>query len=110
VEALYVIIDPLISVNQVEVNALALKAGLPTMHGLPEYVRSGGLMSYGASFEDLFAGAADYVDKILRGAKPGDLPVAQPTKFHLVINMKTATALGLTVPYTLLAAADELIE
>jgi putative ABC transport system substrate-binding protein len=110
VEALYVIIDPLISVNQAQINMLALKAGLPTMHGLPDYVRSGGLMSYGASFEDLFAGAADYVDKILRGAKPGDLPVAQPTKFHLVINMKTATALGLTVPYTLLAAADELIE
>ena len=109
-EALYVIIDPLISLNQAQFNMLALKAGLPTMHGLPEYVRSGGLMSYGASFEDLFAGAADYVDKILRGAKPGDLPVQEPTRFHLVINLKTANALGLTFPIALLSAADEVIE
>jgi putative ABC transport system substrate-binding protein len=102
-----VIIDPLISVNQVELNRLALEAGFPTMHGLPEYVRSGGLMSYGASLEDLFAGAADYVDKILRGAKPGDLPVQEPTRFHLVVNQKTANALGLTFPIPPLSGADE---
>jgi putative tryptophan/tyrosine transport system substrate-binding protein len=109
-EALYVLTDPLVAVNQIEINTLALDARLPTMHALREYVVSGGLMSYGANFPDLFRRAGDYVDKILRGAKPADLPVEQPTKFDLIVNMKTAKALGLTLPATLLAGADEVIE
>jgi putative tryptophan/tyrosine transport system substrate-binding protein len=109
-EALYVLTDPLVAVNQIEINTLALDAQLPTMHGLREYVVSGGLISYGANFPDLFRRAADYVDKILRGTKPADLPVEQPTKFDLIVSMKTARALGLTLPATLLASADEVIE
>jgi putative ABC transport system substrate-binding protein len=109
-EALYVLTDPLVAVNQIEINTLALDARLPTMHALREYVVSGGLMSYGANFPDLFRRAGDYVDRILRGAKPADLPVEQPTKFDLIVNMKTAKALGLTLPATLLAGADEVIE
>jgi putative tryptophan/tyrosine transport system substrate-binding protein len=110
VEALYVIIDPFISVSQRQINTLALEAQLPTMHGLREYVVSGGLASYGASFEDLFRRAGDYVDKILRGAKPADLPVEQPTKFDLVINLATARVLGLTVPQAVLVSATEVID
>ena len=109
-EALYVAIDPLVNTNRIRINTLALAARLPTMHGSREYVEAGGLMSYGPNFPDLFRRAADYVDKILRGAKPADLPVEQPTKFELVINLKTAKALGLDVPPTLLARADEVIE
>jgi putative tryptophan/tyrosine transport system substrate-binding protein len=109
-EALYVITDPLVAINQLQINASALEIGLPTMHALREYVASGGLMSYGANFPDLFRRAGDYVDKILRGTKPADLPVEQPTKFDLVVNLKTAKALRLTMPPTILAEADEVIE
>jgi putative ABC transport system substrate-binding protein len=109
-DALYVVIDPLINTNRVRINALALGARMPTIQGIREYVEAGGLMSYGPSFSDLYRRAADYVDKILRGAKPGDLPVEQPTKFELIINLKTAKALGLEISPTLLARADEVIE
>ena len=103
-EALYVVADPLVNTNRVRINTLALAARLPTMYDSREYVEAGGLMSYGPNFPDLFRRAGDYVDKILRGAKPADLPVEQPTKFDLVINLTTAKALGLTVPPSLLAA------
>jgi putative ABC transport system substrate-binding protein len=109
-EALYVPADPLVIANQIRINTLALGMRLPTMHGLREYVEAGGLMSYGPNFPDLFRRAADFVDKILRGVKPSDIPVEQPTKFELVINLITAKALGLEIPPTLLARADEVIE
>jgi putative tryptophan/tyrosine transport system substrate-binding protein len=109
-QALYVAPDPLVITNQIRINTLALGARLPTMHGLREYVEAGGLMSYGANFPDMFRRAAEYADKILRGAKPADLPVEQPTKLDLVINLITAKGLGLEVPPTLLARADEVIE
>jgi putative ABC transport system substrate-binding protein len=80
------------------------------MHGYREYVEAGGLMSYGANLPDLYRRSADYVDKILRGAKPGDIPVEQPTKFDFIINLTTAKALGISVPLTLQASANELIE
>ena len=110
VDALYVVGDALVITHRVRINTLALIARLPTIYFVREYVESGGLMSYGPNFPDLFRRAADMVDKILRGAKPGDLPVEQPTKFDLVINLTTAKALGLEVPPTLLARADEVIE
>ena len=110
VDALYVCADPLISTNHVRLNALALAAQLPTMHGAKYYVEGGGLMSYGPNYGDMFRRAGDYVDKTLRGTKPGDLPIEQPTKFELVISLKTAKALGITVPPSILATADEVIE
>jgi len=110
VQALYVVTDTFAYVQRVRIHTVTLAAQLPTMHGFREYVEAGGLMSYGASFPDLWRRAAVYVDKILRGAKPADLPVEQPTKFDLVINLITAKALGLTVPPSLLARADEVIE
>jgi putative ABC transport system substrate-binding protein len=109
-DALYVCIDPLVNTHRVRINTLALAARLPTAHGTREYVEAGGLMSYGPNFPDLFRRAGDLVDKILRGAKPGDIPVEQPTKFDLIINLTTAKALRLEVPSTLLARADEVIE
>jgi ABC-type uncharacterized transport system substrate-binding protein len=109
-DALYVCIDPLVNTHRVRINTLALAARLPTSHGSREHVEAGGLMSYGPSFPDLFRRAADFVDKILRGTKPGDIPVEQPTKFDLVINLTTAKVLGLKVPDKLLVAADEVIE
>jgi len=109
-EALYVCGDALVTTNRIRINILAMSARLPTMHGLREYVEAGGLMSYGANFADLYRRSGDYVDKILRGAKPGDIPVEQPTKFELVVNLTTAKALGLTIPESFLARADEVIE
>jgi putative tryptophan/tyrosine transport system substrate-binding protein len=109
-DALYVISDPLVSSNPIRINTLSLGARLPTMHNFREIVEAGALMSYGASFPDLFRRAAEFADKILRGAKPADIPVEQPTKFELVINLITAKALGLEMPPTLLARADEVIE
>jgi ABC-type uncharacterized transport system substrate-binding protein len=109
-DALYVVTDALVNTNRVRINTLALDARLPTMHGEKGYVESGGLMSYGPNFPDMYRRAAGYVDKILRGAKPADLPVEQPTKFELVINLQTAKALGITIPDRLLAIADEVIE
>jgi putative tryptophan/tyrosine transport system substrate-binding protein len=109
-DALYVCGDTLIDTNRVRVTILALGLRLPTMSDSPEYVEAGGLISYGPNFPDLFRRAAEYVDKILRGAKPADLPVEQPTKFDLVINLITAKALGLEVPSALLARADKVIE
>jgi putative tryptophan/tyrosine transport system substrate-binding protein len=99
-----------VNTNRVRINTLALGARLPTMFGLREYVEAGGLMSYGPNQADLYRRAADYVDKILRGAKPADIPVEQPTKFYLVINLTTARVLGLEVPDKLLVTADEVIE
>ena len=110
-DALYVCVDTILFSHRIRVNTLALSARLPTMLSVSrEYVEAGGLMSYGPNFVDLFRRAGDYVDKILHGAKPGNIPVEQPTKFDLVINLTTAKALGLTVPPTLLARADEVIE
>jgi putative ABC transport system substrate-binding protein len=109
-EALDVIADPLANTNRIRINTLALGARVPTMHSLREYVEAGGLMSYGASVPAQYRRAADYVDKILRGARPADIPVEQPTKFDLVINLTTAKALGLTIPDKLLALADEVVE
>jgi putative ABC transport system substrate-binding protein len=109
-DALYVVTGPLVTTNRIRINILALGARLPTMHGIRGNVEAGGLMSYGANFPDLYRRAADYVDKILRGTKPGDLPVEQPTKFDLIINVTTAKALGLTIPPKLLVRADEVIE
>ena len=106
-EAILVLADPIF---RQEATRLAYLAHVPAMYGLRENVAVGGLMSYGASFTELFRQAADYVDKILRGAKPADLPVEQPTKFELVINLKTAKELGLTIPQSLLLRADEMIQ
>jgi putative ABC transport system substrate-binding protein len=109
-EALYVVTDPLTNTHRVRINTLALAERLPTMHGFREGVEAGGLMSYGPNLPDLFRRAGDYVDKILRGATPGDVPIEQPTKFDLVINLTTAKALGLTIPESFLTRADEVIE
>jgi ABC-type uncharacterized transport system substrate-binding protein len=109
-DALYVVTDALVNTNRVRINTLALAARLPTMFGEKGYVQSGGLLSYGPNFPDLYRRASDYVDRILRGAKPAELPVEQPTKFELVINLKTAKALGLTISESFLLRADEVIE
>jgi putative ABC transport system substrate-binding protein len=109
-DALFVITDPLVSTYRIRINTLALGARLPTIYGFRELTESGGLMSYGPYFPALYRRTAEFVDKILRGTKPADIPVEQPTKFELVINLTTAKALGLEVPPMLLARADEVIE
>ena len=109
-DALYVTADALVNSNRMRINTLALAARLPTVCGIRGMAEAGGLMSYGARYSDLFRRAGDYADKILRGAKPAELPVEQPTKFDLVVNLITAEALGLAVPPTLLALADEVID
>jgi putative tryptophan/tyrosine transport system substrate-binding protein len=109
-DALYVCADPLVNANRVRINTLALGVRLPTMHSYREYVEAGGLISYGANIPNLFRRAAEFVDKILHGTKPADIPVEQPTKFDLVINLITAKALGLEIPSSVLARADEVIE
>jgi putative ABC transport system substrate-binding protein len=105
---LLVLGDPL--TISMQIPDLALERRLPSIYQFRESVEAGGLMSYGPDRRQIYARAAEYLDKILKGAKPADLPVEQPTKFELVINLKTAKALGLTLPYTLLARADEVIE
>jgi putative ABC transport system substrate-binding protein len=109
-DALYVLPVPLLFANRARINALALSARLPTLHGVREYVEAGGLMSYGPNWPSMWRRAADLVDKILRGTKPAEIPVEQPTEFDLVINLKTAKALGLTIPDNLLALANAVIE
>ena len=109
-QALYVCPDALVNANHARINTLALGLRLATMHALRDYIGAGGLMSYGASTTDLFRRAGDLVDKILKGAKPADLPVEQPTKFELVINLTTAKALRLTIPEQFLLRADEIID
>ena len=109
-EALYLCGDPLATLYQIRINTLAHGARLPTMASYREFVASGGLMSYGPDYIDLFRRAADLVDKVLRGTNPANIPVEQPTKFSLIINLTTAKALGLTIPEAFLARADEIIE
>jgi putative ABC transport system substrate-binding protein len=110
VEALIVIGDPLFGPHSRRIGALAAQSRLPTIYAQRSFVETGGLISYGTNFDDLYRRAATYVDKILKGAKPADLPVEQPTKFELVIKLKTAEALGITIPPTLLFQADEVIK
>ena len=107
---MYVMPSPLFSHYKERLAELARKYRMPGIYESPAYVSAGGLMSYGPNFVDLYRRSASYVDRILKGAKPGDLPIEQPTKFELVINLKTAKALGLTIPPSLLARADQIIE
>jgi len=109
-EALYVCTDPLVITNRARIQTSAMGARLPTVYNSREYVETGGLMSYGPNFLDQWRRTAEIVDKILRGAKPSDIPVEQPTKFDLVLNLTTAKVLGLTIPSMLIARADEVIE
>jgi len=109
-DALYIGADSLVGANRIRINTLTLGARLPTIYNSREYVELGGLLSYGPSYPDLFRRAAEFVDKILRGAKPGDIPVEQPTKFELIVNQTTAKALGLKIPEAFLLRADEVIE
>jgi putative tryptophan/tyrosine transport system substrate-binding protein len=109
-EAIYLANEGVVDANRLRINILALGARLPTMWSNQETVEAGGLMSYGPSFPDQWRRAGDFVDKILRGAKPADLPVEQPVKFDLVVNLVVAKALGIEIPPTLLARADEVIE
>ena len=109
-DALYVVTEALVSSNAARINTLALGERMPTIFGTREGIQAGGLVCYGPNLSALFRRAAEFADKILRGAKPGDIPVEQPTKFELIVNLTTAKALGLTIPPNLLALADEVIE
>ena len=109
-DALYVVEDFLIFANRTPITTLALGARLPTIFGNRDEVQAGGLMSYGPNYADLFRRAAEFVDKILRGTKPSDIPVEQPTKFDLTVNLKAAKALGIAIPTSILVRADEVIE
>ena len=109
-DAVLVVPTPLFFAHRARLLELAAKARLPTMCGAREYAEAGGLMAYGTNYVYIHRHAAVYVDKILKGAKPADLPVEQPTKFELVISLKTAKALGLTIPQTLLQRADQVIQ
>jgi putative ABC transport system substrate-binding protein len=109
-DAIYVAVDQLVVANRTRILTLALGERLPTIFSTRDFVKAGAFMSYGPNYSDLFRHSADYVDKILRGTKPGDIPVEQPTKFELVINLTTAKALGVTVPESFLLRADEVIE
>jgi len=109
-EALLLLMSPLFFPQRAQVAELGLKSQLPTICGLAQYAHAGALMSYGVNLDDMFRQVALYIDKILKGAKPADLPVEQPTKFEFVINLKTAKALGLTIPPSLLQRADQVIE
>ena len=109
-DAVLVLLDPILYREREQIAALAAKSRLPSMHALRQEVDAGGLMAYGANLPDLYRRAAIYVDKILNGAKPGDLPIEQPTKFELIINLKTARALGLTMPPSVLVRADQVID
>jgi putative ABC transport system substrate-binding protein len=109
-QALYVIGDPFFFAHRATLFKLASDARLPGIYGARQFVEAGGLMSYGTDSGDSFRRSAGYVDKILKGANPGDLPIEQPTKFELVVNLKTAKALGLTIPESILLRADEVIK
>jgi putative ABC transport system substrate-binding protein len=109
-EALAVIVDPVFIAQRTRITTLAAKSRLPSVSAFSEYAEAGGLMAYAPNFSESGARAAAQVDKILKGAKPADLPVEQPTKFDLVLNLKTAKALGITIPQSLLLRADEVIE
>lgn len=109
-DALYVPSDALLNANRIPINTFALSARLPTMLAFPEFVEAGGLMCYGPNYVSMFRRAAEYVDKILRGTKPADLPFEQPTKFDLVINLKTAKTIGVKIPESLVVLADQVIE
>ena len=110
VDALYVVGDPIFNVNRIRINTFALIARLPTVYSFREHVETGGLLAYGANMPSLFRRAGDYVDKILRGSKPADLPVEQAIKFDLIINTTTAKGLGITISDSFLLRADEVIE
>ena len=109
-DALYVAGDPLFNANRIRINTFALSARLPAVYPFRELVEAGGLMSYGPNIPDLFRRAAGYVDKILRGANPAEIPVEQPIKFDLIVNLTTAKALGIAIPESFLLRADEVIE
>jgi putative tryptophan/tyrosine transport system substrate-binding protein len=109
-DALYVCADPLVNANRLVIVAEAVRAGLPTMFGERENVEAGGLLSYGPNLPEMYRRTAEYVDKILRGAKPGDIPVEQPSKFELLVNLRTAKVLGLSIAESFLLQADEVIE
>jgi putative ABC transport system substrate-binding protein len=109
-DALYVCADPLINSNRISIVTSALNARLPTVFGERENIDAGGLLSYGPNVSDMYRRAAEMVDKILRGTKPADIPIEQPTKFEFILNLKTAKALGLDVPFHLQQLADEVIE